>query len=232
MAPAAARGGPTKVSVGHSMGQPLPTLVLVPTLTHTPCPFNHDLTHQTDGLLFAQQLLTPVMPIEPELSVSPSMTSAATPSSILLVQPSASDKRPAAPLVAPLTAKEHIVATGLLHDCLGTSIADLSRCLHSAPSWASFIHDVRGPSYLTSMIQDIPHTATPYLQRLHDNGTRVNMDDPPWDTDHIATCAAWGPHPSAILHCDFLHDEFADFINAGFWVILPLEQIQSLHKDL
>ena len=58
------------------------------------------------------------------------------------------------------------------------------------------------------------------------------MDDPPWDTDHIATCAAQGPHPSTILHCDFLHDKFADFIDAGFWVILPLEQIQSLQKDL
>ena len=59
--------------------------------------------------------------------------------------------------------------TGLLHVRLGTSVADLSNRLHSATSWASFVHDVRGPSYLASMIQDIPHTATPYLQRLRDD---------------------------------------------------------------
>ena len=58
------------------------------------------------------------------------------------------------------------------------------------------------------------------------------MDDPPWDADRIATCAARGPHPSATLHCDFLHDKYTDFIDAGFWVVLPLDQIQALNKDL
>ena len=58
------------------------------------------------------------------------------------------------------------------------------------------------------------------------------MDDPPWDATRITTCAARGPHPSTILHHEFLHDKFADFIDAGFWVVLPLEQIQSLQKNL
>ena len=82
------------------------------------------------------------------------------------------------------------------------------------------------------MIQDIPHTATSYLQRLHDEGAKVTMDDPPWDADCIATCAARGPHPSATLHHDFLHDEYTDFIDTSFWVVLPLDQIQALNKDL
>ena len=44
-------------------------------------------------------------------------------------------------------------------------------------------------------------------------------------------CAEWGPHPSADLHLDFLWDEMAEFIDAGFWVVLPLEQVQGLGKD-
>ena len=97
-------------------------------------------------------------------SPSLSLLSAATPSFILEVQPSVSNKQPAAPLITPSTAKKHIVATSLLHDRLGTSIADLSQGLSSAPSWESFVHDVRGRSYLASMIQDILHTAASYLQ--------------------------------------------------------------------
>ena len=58
------------------------------------------------------------------------------------------------------------------------------------------------------------------------------MDDPPWDATRIATCATQGPHPSTILHHEFLRDEFAEFIDAVFWVVLPLEQIQSLQKKL
>ena len=165
MAPGAARGGPTKVSGGTLHG---------PTFAHTmpcnPCSFDHDLTHPTENRLFTQWLLAPVMPIESVLSVTPSVTSAATPSSILLVTSSTSDKQPAASLTASPSAKKHIVATGLLHDCLGMSVADLSHHLCSVPPWASFIHDVRGPSYLTSTIQDIPHTAASYLQCLHDDG--------------------------------------------------------------
>ena len=35
-----------------------------------------------------------------------------------------------------------------------------------------------------------------------------------------------------MLHHDFLNEEYADFIDASFWVVLPLEQIQALQKDL
>ena len=213
------------------MGRPLPAPVLVPTTTRTPCSFDHDLNRQTESRLSAQRPLAPVMPVDAAMSVIPSVTAAATSSSILPAKPSASDKRPGPNLAAAPSAKKHIVAYSLLHDRLGTSVADLSRRLHSAPSWASFVHDVRGPSYLASTIQDIPHTAAPYLQRLRDDGARVSMDDPPWDADRITACADRGPHPSAILHREFLRDEFADFIDAGFcWVIL-LEEVEKRTKN-
>ena len=58
------------------------------------------------------------------------------------------------------------------------------------------------------------------------------MDNPPWSDAIIQCCADWGPHPSANLFWDFLHDEMADFIEVGFWVVLPLDQVCSLGRDL
>jgi hypothetical protein len=58
------------------------------------------------------------------------------------------------------------------------------------------------------------------------------MDDLPWDSDKLYECAERGPHPSATKHRDFLRDECADFIEAGFWVVLPLELVLALGKDV
>ena len=58
------------------------------------------------------------------------------------------------------------------------------------------------------------------------------MNNPPWSAKHIQSCVERGPHPSANLHCDFLCDEYVDFIEASFWVVLPLAQVQVLNKDL
>ena len=153
-----------KQVVGHSVGRPLPTLVFVPSLTGMPCNLNHDPTCQpTDGRLFAQQLLAPVESVESEIYVTP-LNSTATPLFILEVQPSTSDKQPAAHSISSLAAKKCIVATSLMQDHLGTSVADLSQCLSCASSWESFIHDVQGPSYLASTIQGILHLAATYLE--------------------------------------------------------------------
>ena len=57
------------------------------------------------------------------------------------------------------------------------------------------------------------------------------MDDPPWTPETINQCTEQGPHPSANLHHDFLQDKMADFIIAGFWVVVLLEQLWSLGKD-
>ena len=53
------------------------------------------------------------------------------------------------------------------------------------------------------------------------------MDDPLWSDDTIQCCTDQGPHPSANLFHDFLHDKMADFIE-GFWVVLPPDQVCNL----
>ena len=57
------------------------------------------------------------------------------------------------------------------------------------------------------------------------------MDDPPWTSETIDQCTERRPHPSANLHWEFLWTKMANFINACFWVMLPLKQVCSLGKD-
>ena len=59
------------------------------------------------------------------------------------------------------------------------------------------------------------------------------MDDPlGMPTKLPLVLRARGPHPSTTLHCEFLCEEYTNFIDARFWVVLPLDQIQALNKDL
>ena len=125
-----------------------------------------------------------------------------------------------------------VIEPKLYEDHLGKLVSDLSTRLSDAVSWETFVDQVRGLSYLANDIHNILHQARTYLPTLQDNGATVNMDDPPWSAEHIQSCVEHGPHLSANLHHDFLRDKYADFIEAGFWVVLPLIQVQVLNKDL
>jgi hypothetical protein len=116
----------------------------------------------------------------------------------------------------------------LLQDRLGMLVGLLSHKLARAPSWREFVNKIRGKSYLSTNIDNIPHTARAYLQQLRDQGIHVPLDNAPWDAERISLSAEHGAHPSATLHQNFLCREFTDFIEAGFWVVLPLEQLCTL----
>ena len=123
------------------------------------------------------------------------------------------------------------VTSQLYQDCLGKLVASLSDKLSTTSSWEDFIKTHWGKSYLALDIDSIHHTTQGLLQNFQDKGVFVPMDDPPWTSETIDQCAERGPHPSANLHWEFLWTKMADFINAGFWVMLPLEQVCSLGKD-
>ena len=114
---------------------------------------------------------------------------------------------------------------------LGKLVASLSGKLSTASSWEDFIKTHQGKSYLAPDINHIHHTTRGLLQNFRDKGVFMPMDDPPWTPETIDQCAERGPHPSANLHWEFLCSEMTDFINAGFWVMLPLDQVCSLGKD-
>ena len=224
--------------VGHSIGRPAPRPLLVPS-----APRHQFTINQLD-------LLQPLS--DPDLTEGPSLYDTWTVSTNLhnettnKHQPSVQDSAVAVPVsgvrasgkcavehpAIPRTTKTRVIAPKLYEDRLGKLVSELSTRLSAAASWEAFVNHVRGPSYLADDIHNIPHQASAYLQTLRDTGAAVNMDDPRWSDERIQSCVARGPHPSANLHRDFLRDEYADFIEAGFWVVLPLDQVRALNKDL
>ena len=87
---------------------------------------------------------------------------------------------------------KRIVVPALLQDRLGTLVLSLSHKLACASSWKEFVKEVRGKSYLSAGIGNIPHTAHTYLQDLRDQGIKVRLDDPPWDAERIIHHAQHG----------------------------------------
>ena len=73
----------------------------------------------------------------------------------------------------PPVPSKRIVDTTILQDRLGTLVLSLSHKLACASSWKEFVKEVRGKSYLSAGIGDIPHTAHTYLQDLRDQGIKV-----------------------------------------------------------
>jgi len=54
------------------------------------------------------------------------------------------------------------------------------------------------------------------------------MDTSSWTPKHKDECVAYGCHKSAEMHKEFIREEMADFIENGFWVVLPY----SIAEDL
>jgi len=54
------------------------------------------------------------------------------------------------------------------------------------------------------------------------------MDTSSWASKYKDDCIAYGFHKLAEMHKEFILEEMADFIEKGFWVVLPY----SIAKDL
>ena len=140
-------------------------------------------------------------------------------------EPSIGKKHKAVETVGPIHHKIGPVIANLHQDHLGKLVASLSKSLSNAPSWEDFIKTHWGKSYLAPDIDNIHHSTRGLLKNFQDEGVFMPMDNPPWTSETIDQCAQRGPHPSANLHWEFLCNEMANFI------VLPLEQVQSLGKD-
>ena len=73
----------------------------------------------------------------------------------------------------------------LKQDQLGRLVSSLSSCLASTSSWGDFINEHQGKSYLAPDLNNFAHSAHNYLQKCHDHGMQVPMDDPPWSDETI-----------------------------------------------
>ncbi len=115
-------------------------------------------------------------------------------------------------------------------DRLGTLVSDLTARLSRATSWEGFVHDFRGPSYLSTELEDLDHPATPMLAHWREHGVPVESSSEPWTLEQKDECIRRGCHPSATEHSTFLREEMAEFIENRFWAVLPYDQVRHMEN--
>jgi len=115
-----------------------------------------------------------------------------------------------------------------MQDRLGTLVSSLADQLSSAASWTDFVNQVHGRSNLSGNIDSISHPAKRLLADLRDNGVPVILTDEPWSQAHLQQCMDRGAHTSARNNKVFVRDELADYVETGFWTVLPYRLIKDL----
>ena len=118
----------------------------------------------------------------------------------------------------------------LRNDRLGTLVSELCSKYEQAESWESFVDEFRGPSYLSSEIDDLPHPAAPLLRQWRDEGIPARSSGPRWTVEQRDDCVQRGCHKSANEHRDFIREEMAGFIGDRFLMVLPYELIRDLEE--
>ena len=97
-----------------------------------------------------------------------------------------------------------------------------------ASSWEEFVGSFRGPSYLSSLVDELDHPAASLLSKWRDEGVLVQTTVESWTAEQKDEGIARGCHHSADEHADFPREEMADNIENKFWTVLPHEQVRDL----
>ena len=116
------------------------------------------------------------------------------------------------------------------NDRLGTLVSELCKAYLKASSWNSFVNEFRGPSYLSSSLDECDHPAAALLRLWRDWGVPAETTSKPWTDQQKDECIRRGCHRSATEHSEFLREEMADFIENRFWMVLPYELIRHLEQ--
>ena len=135
--------------------------------------------------------------------------------------------------LSPSTPKRSSFAVDTLklrNDRLGTLVRDLTSKFLAADSWESFVNEFRGRSYLSPKLDGVEHPAAPLLREWRDNGVPVLTSDEPWTDELKDTRFERGCHKSANDHADFLREEFSEFIESKFWVLLPYRLVRHFEN--
>ena len=74
----------------------------------------------------------------------------------------------------------------------------------------------------------LPHEAAPLLDQMRLKVSPVKVDGPSLTPKQLAAVIAYGSHNSCDREPSFLHKEMRDFVEKGFWIVLPLEDAIGL----
>ena len=121
---------------------------------------------------------------------------------------------------------EAIDALGESSDNLGALAACLSDHLSSV-GMRDLISAMRGVSDLNPGVKSIPHGAARLLDRMRRCGVPVPLSTPPLTLEEKDTAAAYGSHASCDANAKFLRKEIGDFVQKGFWMVLPFSTVRK-----
>jgi hypothetical protein len=92
------------------------------------------------------------------------------------------------------------------------------------------MQEIRGRSDIHPNVHLQRHKASRLLGHLRRRSANVTLSTPPWtDCQHEATLLR-GSHKSAAEHIEFLREELLDFVQKGFWMILPVSLLRKYPK--
>lgn len=111
---------------------------------------------------------------------------------------------------------------------------ELGKWVHRATAalvqvgWNRTCDVMRGRSDLHPDIGSLPHKAAPLLDRIRRNGAPAVMQSAPWTAELLDERMERGCHQSAHGSEEFVMEEFLDFCQKGFWMVLPYECVRDL----
>ena len=97
--------------------------------------------------------------------------------------------------------------------------------------WREFVREARGAGDLRiSEEARSSHPAGDMLMQFERNGVPVALSSAPLDDKLKKQRAARGPHKSCRDHLEFLREELLDYVEKGFWILLPYRVVKHLKE--
>ena len=156
--------------------------------------------------------------------VSPSLGELLEPSTTFQHPPIATEVKPI--LNQPPTKRARFVVDNTpasLGECIQRDAKLLTKL-----GFQNLVRTRRGRGDFTSLDNIRFHPAHRLLRQYARRGAPVVYSTPSWSPARIQAAVRRGPHKSAAEFQDFLAGEMLDFINKGFWLLLPHRVVRHL----
>jgi hypothetical protein len=96
--------------------------------------------------------------------------------------------------------------------------------------WSGVINAAHNRGDLRPTLPDPSRPAIRLLKRLGKDGAPVLMQTPPWSPELRQARLERGSHKSCDYHFKFLQEEMLEFVEKGFWTIVPYRLIKTMHN--
>ena len=97
--------------------------------------------------------------------------------------------------------------------------------------WPRLLQALRGRGDLHISAHALKHhPAASYLRRLQRHGAPAVLKTKPWSQSTLKSRIKRGSHQSCQDHLQFLREELLDFMQKGFWLVLPWKTVRALQK--